>query len=126
MAGVKYYKNLISELKAKNIEPFVTLYHWDLPQPLQNLGGWMSDESITWFADYARICFTLFGDSVKYWLTFNEPKQVCISGYDYGNFAPAISAPGLGGYRCTHNVIRAHAKAWRMYDQEFRAKQKGG
>lgn len=125
LKGVEYYKRLVKELHDNNIIPLVTLYHWDLPQPLQDLGGWANDESIKWFAEYARVCFEQLGDTVQHWLTFNEPKQVCAYGYGIPSLAPAVSSAGIGDYLCTHNVIRAHAKAWHIYDKEFRLKQKG-
>lgn len=78
-----------------------------------------------WFADYARICFTLFGDSVKYWLTFNEPKQTCQQGYGSGTKAPAYKSHGIGEYLCAHNLLKAHARAWHIYNTTFRTSQKG-
>ncbi|KAJ8924301.1 hypothetical protein NQ315_007094 [Exocentrus adspersus] len=125
LAGVDYYKNLIKELRANDIEPLVTIYHWDLPQVLQEQGGWPDDFIVDAFADYARVCFELLGDSVKYWLTFNEPKQTCLQGYGDGSMAPMIQESGVLDYKCTHNVLKAHAKAWHIYDDEFRAKQNG-
>ncbi|XP_018573206.1 myrosinase 1 [Anoplophora glabripennis] len=125
VAGVNYYKNLIQELKNNDIIPLVTIYHWDLPQVLQEQGGWTDDFIVEAFADYARVCFELFGDDVKYWLTFNEPKQTCLQGYGDGSMAPAIKESGVMDYKCTHNVIRSHAKAWHIYDQEFRSTQNG-
>lgn len=125
LPGVAYYKNLIKELKDNDIEPLITLYHWDLPQPLQDIGGWPSDFIIDAYANYARLCFELFGDEVKFWLTFNEPKQSCLAGYGMGGAAPAITMPGIADYLCAHNILRAHAKAWHIYDQEFRPTQKG-
>ncbi|KAJ8924348.1 hypothetical protein NQ315_007144 [Exocentrus adspersus] len=125
IAGVTYYKNLIKELKDNDIEPLVTLYHWDLPQALQDKGGWTADFIVDAFADYARICFESFGNDVKYWLTFNEAKQTCLYGYGYGSLPPMISSSGVGDYQCTHNVLKAHAKAWHIYDEEFRPTQQG-
>ncbi|KAJ8936598.1 hypothetical protein NQ314_012213 [Rhamnusium bicolor] len=124
-AGVTYYKNLLKELKDNEIIPMVTLYHWDLPQPLQDAGGWPDEFIINRFVDYARVCFQLFGDDVKYWATFNEAKQTCLQGYSYGSFAPGIQHPGVDDYLCAHNVIRAHARVWHIYDQEFRPTQNG-
>lgn len=71
------------------------------------------------------MAFTLFGDDVKQWITINEPKQVCQEAYGSGIKAPFIKSHGLAEYLCTHNVIKAHAKAWHLYDDEFRNKQKG-
>ncbi|XP_018571131.1 myrosinase 1 [Anoplophora glabripennis] len=124
-AGVTYYKNLIKELKDNDIEPFVTIFHWDTPQPIHDAGGWTSEFVVDWFADYARVVFELFGEDVKYWLTFNEPKQTCHEGYGSAKKAPAISSPGVGEYLCTHNLLKAHARAWHIYDEEFRSTQNG-
>ncbi|RZC35457.1 Glyco hydro 1 domain containing protein, partial [Asbolus verrucosus] len=124
-AGVDYYKNLITALKENGIEPYVTLYHWDLPQPLQNLGGWPNPLLVNYFADYTKLAFTLLGDDVKNWMTFNEPKQTCQMGYGYGYMAPAYVSDGVGNYLCAHTVLKAHAKAYHIYDEEFRATQNG-
>ncbi|KAJ8976262.1 hypothetical protein NQ317_006340 [Molorchus minor] len=124
-AGVAFYRNLLNELKSNNITPLVTLYHWDLPQVFQDQGGWLDDFMIERFGDYARTCFQLFGDNVKYWLTFNEVKQTCLLGYGYGTFAPGIQQPGVGDYQCTHRVLKSHARAYHIYDDEFRSTQEG-
>ncbi|XP_018573473.1 myrosinase 1-like isoform X1 [Anoplophora glabripennis] len=118
LPGVTYYKNLIKELKDNGIEPLITLYHWDLPQPLQDLGGWTNEFVVEAFAEYARLCFELFGDDVKYWLTFNEPKQICPP-------IPGTPSPGIGEYICAHHILKAHARVWHTYDQEFKATQNG-
>ncbi|XP_056630380.1 myrosinase 1-like [Diorhabda sublineata] len=124
-AGINYYKSLIKELKDNGIEPLVTMFHWDTPQPLQDVGGWTNEIIIDIFADYARILFETFGSDIKYWLTFNEPKQTCQEGYGSGVKAPAITSHGYGEYLCAHNLIKAHAKVWHMYDKEFRNEQQG-
>ncbi|VEN36159.1 unnamed protein product [Callosobruchus maculatus] len=87
--GIDYYMNLLQELHRNGIEPMVTLYHWDLPTALQNKGGWMNNNVVGWFTDYARLCFQHFGPLVKHWATINEPKQICHAGYGIG-----IGAPG--------------------------------
>ncbi|CAG9836763.1 unnamed protein product [Diabrotica balteata] len=79
-AGVQYYKNLIAELKNNNIEPMITIYHNDLPQALQDLGGIKMPQFADWFAEYARVCFELFGNDVKHWMTINEPYVACTVG----------------------------------------------
>lgn len=80
LISVDYYNYLIDEMVKYNIEPMITLYHWDLPQKLQDLGGFANPEIVQWFEDYARFCFETFGDRVHYWLTFNEPKELCYQG----------------------------------------------
>ncbi|KAK2997898.1 hypothetical protein RJ639_025919, partial [Escallonia herrerae] len=90
--GIKYYNDLINELLANGIEPFVTLFHWDLPQALQDeYGGFLSPQIIADFCDYAELCFWEFGDRVKHWITLNEPWSYCVGGYVTG-----ILAPGRG------------------------------
>ena len=73
--GVEFYNQLIDTLLAKNIMPCVTLFHWDYPQALENRGAWENEESPKWFAYYARTVGELFGDRVKYFITFNEPHM---------------------------------------------------
>ncbi|VEN50230.1 unnamed protein product [Callosobruchus maculatus] len=124
-AGVQYYKSLIKELKANGIEPFVTLYHWDMPQPIQELGGFLNDNFVDWFGDYAELCFKHFGDEVSNWLTFNEPISTCQQGYGNAVKAPLIHSPGIGEYICGKNMMLAHARAWHIYNDKFRSKQKG-
>lgn len=101
------------------------MYHFDAPQPLQDLGGLVNRSFVDWFSDYSRILFKHFGDDVKQWITFNEGKFVCKLGYGSGYLAPGIVGEGREEYICGHNIIKAHAKAWHIYDEEFRATQKG-
>lgn len=124
-AGVDYYNNLINELLKYNIQPVVTLFHWDLPQKLQDLGGWPNPYIVDWYADYARIAFQLFGDRVKYWITMNEPLVICYYGYAAEWMAPRFNYSGLADYMCAKNLLLAHAKAYHIYDEEFRSKQDG-
>ncbi|CAF4912232.1 unnamed protein product [Pieris macdunnoughi] len=123
--GVAYYNNLINELLANDITPFVTIYHWDLPQNLNEQGGWLTAEIADWFGDYSRVLFENFGDRVKHWITINEPYIHCSFGYASGSHAPRIKSPGVGFYECGRNIILANAKAWHIYDKEFRATQGG-
>lgn len=75
--GKRYYRNLLEELIKANITPMVTLFHWDLPNPLMDLGGWTNPKMVDYFEDYARVVFELYGDIVKVWTTMNEPHQHC-------------------------------------------------
>lgn len=123
--GKRYYDNLINELLDNGITPVVTMFHWDLPQSLQDLGGWTNPLIADWFEDYARELYRLFGDRVKTWVTINEPKQIAIYGYGQTRFAPGINSMGIADYLAVKNILLAHARAWHVYDKEFRGKQKG-
>ncbi|XP_047122100.1 myrosinase 1-like [Schistocerca piceifrons] len=123
-AGIDYYNNLINELLANGIQPLVTMYHWDLPQALQYIGGWSNELLADYFVEYARILFENFGDRVKWWITFNEPHQF-VEGYAVPWGAPGQRAPGIGDYLATHTVIKAHARVWHLYDEQYRATQNG-
>ncbi|CAB3254576.1 unnamed protein product [Arctia plantaginis] len=123
--GKEYYNKLIDGLWAEGIEPVVTLYHWDLPQSLQDLGGWTNPLIVDWFGDYARIAYSLYADRVKLWLTINEPLTFCDANYNIGTLAPGIISPDHGAYLCNKYTLLAHAKGYRIYDEEFRPKYHG-
>ncbi|OXA40455.1 myrosinase 1 [Folsomia candida] len=121
--GIEYYDKLINLLIKNGIEPVVTLYHWDLPQHLQDLtGGWPSEEMIPYFVQYAELAFSKFGDRVKTWTTFNEAWVVCLIGYGEGVFAPGIKEISETPYKCAHTILKAHAQTYRMFDEKFRPK----
>nr|XP_021191415.2 myrosinase 1 isoform X1 [Helicoverpa armigera] len=124
-AGIKFYNNYINEMLKYNITPIVTLYHWDLPQKLQELGGFTNALISEWFEDYARVVFENFGDRVKYFITFNEPREVCFEGYGSTTKAPILNSTALATYLCAKNLVMAHARAYHLYDKEFRATQGG-
>ncbi|XP_061723170.1 myrosinase 1-like [Cydia pomonella] len=123
--GVNHYNEFIDELIANGITPFATMYHWDLPQNLQELGGWLNEEIVDWFGDYARILYQNFGDRVKHWLTINEPYVHCNLAYGYSMHAPRIHSPGIGYYECGRHILLANARAYHIYDNEFRSVQGG-
>ncbi|XP_078142043.1 lactase/phlorizin hydrolase-like [Centroberyx gerrardi] len=123
--GVDYYNRLIDGLLAYNITPMVTLYHWDLPQALQNLNGWDNVNMIDIFNDFCDFCFSTFGDRVKFWMTFNQPHTIAWSGYGLGQIPPNVKKPGDAPYRVAHNLIKAHAKAYHTYDEKYRKSQGG-
>lgn len=123
--GLKYYNNLINCLLENNIEPVVTIFHWDLPQSLQDLGGWTNPLIVEWFGDYAKVLYESFGDRVKTWITINEPKQIGLFGYGMKRFAPGINRHGIAEYIAAKNIVMAHAKAWHIYNDEYRKTQNG-
>lgn len=103
----------------------VTLYHWDLPQNLQETGGFLNPLIVDYFTEYARIVFEKFGDRVKIWSTFNEPNQICMQGYGNGDKAPGYQLTGIWDYLCAHHLIKAHASAYHLYYDKFQSTQKG-
>ncbi|XP_028285147.1 cytosolic beta-glucosidase [Parambassis ranga] len=123
--GVLYYNKVIDDLLACNVSPMVTLYHFDLPQALQDQGGWKSPDIATLFENYAKFCFETFGDRVKLWITINEPYVCAKLGYEDGIHAPGLKEKGTAAYLVGHNMLRAHAMAWHSYDSTYRQKQKG-
>uniref|UniRef100_A0A3Q0R1W9 Lactase n=1 Tax=Amphilophus citrinellus TaxID=61819 RepID=A0A3Q0R1W9_AMPCI len=125
-AGINYYQKLLNALLAANIQPQVTLYHWDLPQAIEDYGGFLNDSFVKLFRDYADLMFDRLGSKVKIWITFNEPIMVANHGYGFGGFAPGInSGPDTLPYIVGHNLIKAHAEAWHVYNDKYRAKQNG-
>jgi beta-glucosidase len=130
-AGLDFYNRLIDTLIENGIEPWITLFHWDLPQQLEeDAGGWLdySGKAVVAnaFGDYARLCFSSFGDRVKHWITLNEPWTVAVHGYNDGVKAPGRNKNGTyETYIAAHNQLLAHAKAASIYRQEFADKQGG-
>lgn len=122
-AGVNYYKKLINELNKNDISAVVTLFHWDLPQSLEALGGWTNAKTIDYFVEYARICFREFGNSVKIWITIDSPNHIAQFGYGDCRHAPFMDSDGIGSYMAAHNMLIAHAKVYRMYYDEFSMQQ---
>ncbi|XP_041856893.1 lactase-phlorizin hydrolase-like [Melanotaenia boesemani] len=123
--GVDYYNKLIDGLLAHDITPMVTLYHWDLPQALQTIGGWENVEMIDIFNDFCDFCFATFGNRVKFWMTFNQPQTIAWLGYGLGQIPPNVKNPGTAPYNVAHNLIKAHAQAYHTYDDKYRKSQGG-
>ncbi|XP_066995748.2 myrosinase 1 [Anabrus simplex] len=124
-AGIDYYNNLINELLNNGIQPMVTMYHWDLPQWLQDLGGWTNPLIVDYFEDYARTLYENFGDRVKLWITINEP-QIIQLGYSLPDLlAPNLNKSMVGWYLVGHHILLAHARAFHLYDAHYRAAQNG-
>lgn len=106
-AGVAFYDRLIDKLLAAGIEPWLCLYHWDLPQALQELGGWANRDIVSWYADYARLIAQRFGDRVKRFSTFNEPSVFSLFGYAFGWHPPATS-DRADHFKAIHHINLAH------------------
>ncbi|MDR3438389.1 GH1 family beta-glucosidase [Telmatospirillum sp.] len=109
-AGLDFYDRLIDTLLEAGIEPWATLFHWDLPQALDDLGGWTNRDSAGWFADYATIAARRFGDRVKHWATFNEFSVFTLFGYAFGWAPPSISDKAAH-LKTIHHVNLAHGDA---------------
>ncbi|NBU32136.1 MAG: beta-glucosidase [Actinobacteria bacterium] len=110
--GFTFYNNLINELLANDIEPIVTLYHWDLPQALEDKGGWANREIVKSFADYATACAQAFGDRVTNWITLNEPWVFTWLGYLAGVHAPGRTELAAS-IAAAHHTSLAHAQGLR-------------
>jgi beta-glucosidase len=110
--GMDYYRRLVDALLAANIRPFVTLYHWDLPQPLQDAGGWTNRDLVGRFADYVQMVAKALGDRVSDWMIFNEPSVFTYSGYLVGEHAPG-HASLVDFLRATHVVNLAQGAGFR-------------
>jgi beta-glucosidase len=113
-AGLDFYRRLVDGLLERGIEPMPTLYHWDLPQALQDQGGWEHRDTTERFAEYASVVFSHLGDRVRSWITHNEPWVTAFEGYGYGT-----KAPGVRDWRralaVAHNVLVSHGLAVRAF-----------
>lgn len=108
--GIEFYKNMINECLKNDIKPFVTIYHWDLPQSLQDIGGWENKETAYAFRDFSKILYEELGDKVELWVTFNEPRFFIYSGYLIGNYPPSYNDPQKT-IQASYNVMLANAFA---------------
>ncbi|MFY1701163.1 GH1 family beta-glucosidase [Micromonospora sp. WMMA1923] len=108
--GLDFYRRLVDELLAHDIEPWLTLYHWDLPQPLEDAGGWPARDTAARFADYTRLVVDALGDRVRYWTTLNEPWCSAFLGYGSGVHAPGRTA-GADAVRAGHHLMLGHGLA---------------
>jgi len=109
-AGLDFYDRLVDGLLAANLQPFVTLYHWDLPQALGDLGGWPHRDVCGYFADYAALMVRRLGDRVRHWTTFNEPHVSAFLGYRDGQHAPGLQDEKLA-LQAAHHLLMAHGLA---------------
>jgi len=110
LKGIKFYQNLVEKLKEAGIEPFVTLYHWDLPKWLDEIGGWGNPKSMDYFKMYAETMFNALPD-VKYWITFNEPAVFLPNFWGHNNYPEAV-----------RNVLLSHGKAVDVFHDDHDGK----
>ena len=108
--GLDFYRRLVDDLLAAGIEPFVTLYHWDLPQALEDAGGWPMRDTAERFAEYAFVVAGALGDRVRRWGTINEPWCASMLGYASGQHAPGRTEPGAA-VAAAHHLLLAHGLA---------------
>ncbi|HEV3505555.1 MAG TPA: family 1 glycosylhydrolase, partial [Actinomycetes bacterium] len=111
--GLDFYRRLADSLLERGIDPWVTLYHWDLPQALQDRGGWASRETASRFADYAATVYAALSDRVANWTTLNEPWCAAFLGHAAGIHAPGVQDPATA-VRAAHHLLVAHGQATRV------------
>ena len=109
-AGLDFYDRLVEELLASDIEPFITLYHWDLPQALEDRGGWTSRETVDAFGEYAQVVVERLGDRVGRWITHNEPQVASWAGYGSGSHAPGRRSQS-DATAAAHHLLLSHGRA---------------
>lgn len=112
--GLQFYIDLVNELTEAGIEPMVTLFHWNLPTAIYELGGWENPQVVDWFEQYTDVVTTALGKKVKYWMTFNEPQLFIGAGLNAGVFAPFEKKSTEALMRISKNVYLAHGKAVRI------------
>jgi len=109
-AGLDYYDRLVDELLANGVEPFPTLYHWDLPQALEDEGGWPVRDTVEAFAEYVEVVVARLGDRVSRWITQNEPWVIAWLGYGRGEHAPGRRSD-RDAFAAVHHVLLSHGRA---------------
>ncbi len=124
--GLRFYNDLTDELTGAGIEPCITLFHWDLPQALQDIGGWANPEMPDIFAEYVKLVTEALSDRVSYWITLNEPQCHIIIGHLDGICAPKVRASCPQVFSLMHNLFLAHGKAVRVIRQYAKKKPKVG
>lgn len=109
--GLQFYSDLVDELLMSGIEPYITLFHWDLPQALYDRGGWLNREISDWFYEYVKIIIECLSDRVTYWMTTNEPQCHILLGHYQGTHAPGDQVATRDAFRMMHHIHLAHGKA---------------
>lgn len=112
--GIAFYNHLIDELLANDIEPYITMYHWELPYELYKRGGWMNPQIVEWFGAYAKLLAERFSDRVTHFFTMNEPQCFVGLGFVSGEHAPGLKSPLKDTFQMAHNAMKAHGRAVQM------------
>lgn len=129
--GIAFYNSVINDSIANGLEPFVTIFHWDVPQALEDkYGGFLSQRIVSDYKDFAELCFQRFGDRVKHWITFNEPYEFSMGGWESGSSAPGRCSSWVNRacqagdsstepYIIAHNLLLAHAHAVNLFKTKY-------
>ncbi|KAG8650173.1 hypothetical protein MANES_07G009944v8 [Manihot esculenta] len=135
--GIEFYDRVINETIKQGLQPFVTIFHWDTPQALEDkYSGFLSRNIVEDFREYADILFKRFGDRIKYWMTFNEPWALSGFAYDDGLFAPGRCSSWINNqcragnsatepYIVAHHLLLSHSEAVQVYRKNYQTTQKG-
>ena len=110
-AGIRFYNDLIDELLKNGIEPYITLFHWDMPLALDKKGGWRNPEIVRCLPQYAKVVEENFSDRVKNFFTINEPQVIVGLGYQFGGLAPGLKLTEPELFEVMHNILKAHGAA---------------
>ena len=109
--AIVMYRDMILSMKENGIEPYITMYHWEFPQALQDKGGWLNEDVIQWFGEYAKVVAENFSDICEYFITLNEPECFVGLGHLSGVHAPGLKLPYKDVFKIAHNALRAHGQA---------------
>ena len=109
--AIAMYRDMILSMKENGIEPYITMYHWEFPQALQDKGGWLNEDVIQWFGEYAKVVAENFSDICEYFITLNEPECFVGLGHLSGVHAPGLKLPYKDVFQIAHNALRAHGQA---------------
>ncbi|KAK4387049.1 Beta-glucosidase 18 [Sesamum angolense] len=135
-AGINFYNSIIDNLLIRGIQPFVTIFHNEYPQELEDrFGGWLSPVMQEEFVHFSETCFKHFADRVQYWMTMNEPNLLAEAAYEKGRSPPARCSPPFGHCAsgnsdiepliAVHNMLLAHARAAKLYHEQYKSKVNG-
>ena len=109
--AIAMYRDMILSMKENGIEPYITMYHWEFPQALQDKGGWLNEDVIQWFGEYAKVVAENFSDICGYFITLNEPECFVGLGHLSGVHAPGLKLPYKDVFKIAHNALRSHGQA---------------